>query len=255
MGYDIESYWSRVADQIQSRGSGNPIAGDDNPFLRYKRSKFLRRFLSTLDVSGRTVLEVGCGPGGNLLELAPLKPERLIGVDISAHMLALAATNLEGFPVELTKTDGQNLPLADRSVDIAYTVTVLQHNVDVAGVARLIGELCRVTADQIVIMEDTGHTASVREGSSFIARPAETYITEFERHGFRLQSRTSLNLFFSRQAYKVFRRLLVPASHREGEPFGRFANAVLSRVLVMTRLFDDLRPETEDLTKMVFVRR
>jgi ubiquinone/menaquinone biosynthesis C-methylase UbiE len=255
VGYDIESYWSRVADEIQSRGNGNSVAGDDNPFLRYKRSKFLRRFLSTLDVSGRTVLEVGCGPGGNLLELAPLKPESLIGVDISAHMLALATKNLDRFSVELMKTDGQNLPLGDRSVDLAYTVTVLQHNVDAAGVARLIGELCRVTADQIVIMEDTGHTATAREDSSFIARPVEAYITGFERLGFQLQSRTYLNLFFSRQAYKVIRRLLVPASHHEGEPFGAVANAVLSLVLVITRVFDDLKSEREDLTKMVFVRR
>jgi len=64
MPYHVESYWSRVADEIRKRGPGNYVAGDDDPYYRYKRSKFLQRFLSALDVAGRTVLELGCGPGG-----------------------------------------------------------------------------------------------------------------------------------------------------------------------------------------------
>lgn len=179
-----------MAGEIRKRGAGNYVAGDD-PYYRYKRAKFLRLFLATLDVAGRRVLELGCGPGGNLRELVRRGPASLVGIDISASMLDLARQTLEGRSVELKKTDGHRLPLEDRSIDLAYTVTVLQHNVDPAGLTRVIAELCRVTAERIVIMEDTGTTLTASEGTTGIARPIDAYRTEFARHGFRLESATS----------------------------------------------------------------
>jgi hypothetical protein len=46
MAYQVESYWSCVADEIRKRASGRYVAGDDDPYYRYKRAKFLSRFLS-----------------------------------------------------------------------------------------------------------------------------------------------------------------------------------------------------------------
>ncbi len=254
VGYDIEPYWSRVAAEIETRSTGNCVAGDDDPYYRYKRAKFLRRFLATLDVSGRRVLELGCGPGGNLLELVQRGPSLLFGIDISASMLTLARQTLEGRSVDLRKTGGEHLPLEDRSVDLAYTVTVLQHNVDSAALTRVMSELCRVTAEQIVIMEDTGDTAAVSEGSTHIARPIDVYRMEFARHGFRLESATYLNVRYSRRVHQAIRRRLVPSTHREGEPLRATVKAVLALALAITRQLDDRSPDTADLTKMVFVR-
>ena len=254
MDYDIESYWSGVAAEIRRRGTGNYVAGDDDPYYRYKRDKFLRRFLATLDVAGQRVLELGCGPGGNLRELARRAPASLVGIDISAAMLALAGQNLEGCSVELKKTDGQRLPLEDRTIDLALTVTVLQHNVNPAGLGRVIAELCRVTGGRIVIMEDTGDMITAAKGRSWITRPVAVYQAEFERHGFHLESATYLNVRHSRRAHAVVRRLFMPATHREGEPFGAAVNTILDLVLTITRRLDDRSPDNRDLTKMVFVR-
>ncbi len=68
-----------------ARGAGKSLlAGDDNPYLRMKRKKFLGRFLDAKDFRSKIVLEVGCGPGGNLLRIAQRSsPKKLIGVDIS----------------------------------------------------------------------------------------------------------------------------------------------------------------------------
>jgi SAM-dependent methyltransferase len=129
--YHPESYWSRVATEIRKRGPHNCLAGDDNPFLRYKRQKFLARFLSTIDFDSKVVLEVGPGPGGNLLQIVQTtRARRVIGIDISREMLDLAAETLKGCEtiVELQKTDGEHLPLADAVVDLSFTVTVLHHN-------------------------------------------------------------------------------------------------------------------------------
>ncbi|MBC36107.1 MAG: hypothetical protein CL663_08720 [Bacteroidetes bacterium] len=67
--YHPEKYWSEVGSRIQEREQGkNVIAGDDEPFYRYKRVKFLK-LLKEIDFDRKKVLEVGCGPGGNLLEM------------------------------------------------------------------------------------------------------------------------------------------------------------------------------------------
>ena len=254
MHYDIESYWSRVANEIGRRESGKLVAGDDDPYYRYKRRKFLRRFLATLDVAGQRVLELGCGPGGNLFEIARREPAFLIGIDISSSMLSLARRTLQGFVVELKKTDGKHLPLENLSVDKAFTVTVLQHNVDPVGLGRVVAELCRVTVRQIVIFEDTGVTVTALEGSAAISRPVETYRAEFERNGFRLESTTYLKTRASRRAHGILRRLFVPANHREGEPLSTPIRAMLTLALTITRPLDDVVPEKGDLTRMAFVR-
>jgi SAM-dependent methyltransferase len=256
MAYNVETHWSRVAEEIRRRGPGNYVAGDDDPFHRYKRAKFLRRFLSTLNVARSTVLELGCGPGGNLLELARRSPGTLIGVDISTSMLDLAAQTLaqSTVPIQLRKTDGQHIPLDDQTADIAFTVTVLQHNVDPAMLSRIVSELCRVTVRQIVIMEDTGTTLSVGHDATGMARPVDAYRAEFARHGFGLRSATYLNLRVSRWAQRALWGRLVPSSHREGQPLGFVYRALLMSALAITRHLDDASPDTQDLTKMVFTR-
>ena len=113
-GYDPEVYWSRVAQEIRKRGD-NYIAGDDNPYFRYKRRKFLKDFLDTINFQSKSVLEVGSGPGGNLKHLATYSaPKKIFGADVSKTMLEIATENLRGLPVTLVKTDGASLPFPDQ---------------------------------------------------------------------------------------------------------------------------------------------
>ena len=39
-GYDREAYWDKVAEEISSRNDLKIIAGDDEPYYRYKRKLF-----------------------------------------------------------------------------------------------------------------------------------------------------------------------------------------------------------------------
>ena len=87
MTYNPEPYWSYVGQQIQKRAGDNVIAGDDNPYHAYKRSKFLRRFLDTIDFQSKTIMEVGFGPGGNLRHIVSHhRPASILGADISQTM-------------------------------------------------------------------------------------------------------------------------------------------------------------------------
>ena len=62
--YQPEPYWSEVANRIKSRKGESIIAGDDEPYYRYKRKKFLS-MLNSVNFKEKSVLEIGCGPGGN----------------------------------------------------------------------------------------------------------------------------------------------------------------------------------------------
>ena len=143
--YHAETHWSRVGREIAQRQGPNFVAGDDDPYYRYKRAKFVERFLETLDVDGKTVLEVGSGPGGNLKHLLEHRhAAKLMGVDLAQPMVDLARTHLPP-SVEITKVDGTSLPFADQSIDLTYTVTVLQHNTSEPMLRSLVNEICRVT--------------------------------------------------------------------------------------------------------------
>ena len=63
MAYNPETYWSRVGQEIEKRAGDNVIAGDNNPYYAYKRSKFLRRFLPPIS-SANTWRYERCAPTG-----------------------------------------------------------------------------------------------------------------------------------------------------------------------------------------------
>jgi hypothetical protein len=206
-----ESYWSRVANEIKKRGPQNCLAGDDNPFFRYKRQKFLARFLSTIEFNSK-VLEVGPGPGGNLLQIVrPGRPRRVIGIDISSEMLDLEGKTLKGYEtvVELHKSDGEHFLLADAAVDLTCSVTVLHQNTDTHMFQGLVSEVCRVTRHTVVLMEDTGGYYC---DASFVARPVEAYEAECRKHGFKLRNCQCLGLRASRRAHDQTRAGLAKPS-------------------------------------------
>lgn len=257
MIYDPKRHWTEVAERIRRRGGDDRIAGDDSPYYRYKRRKFVRRFLRGLAVRDRVVLELGCGPGGNLAELASAAPRALVGVDLSPAMLALAAANLEGRRerVTLRESDGWTIPLADRTVDLAFTVTALQHDTDPAMLRAIVGELCRVTRETIVLFEDTGGELDpVPADRSTIARPVASYRTACEPHGFRLAGARHLGLRASRPVHARIRGALGNPAHRVGEPLPRPATIAMAAALVFTRMLDGVLADDRDLTEMTFVR-
>jgi SAM-dependent methyltransferase len=72
------------------------------------------------DVSGRDVLEVGCGSAPCARWLAE-QGARVVGLDLSAGMLryAAAAGEATGLPVPLVRANAERLPFASGSFDIA----------------------------------------------------------------------------------------------------------------------------------------
>jgi len=252
--YDPEPYWDRVASEIQRRGPGNFVAGDDDPYARYKRQKCLRVFLGTLNFDSKVVLEVGSGPGGNLLHVLQAGASRVIGADVSGAMLDLSAKALEGRrdAVELHKIDGGRLPLNDKTVDLTFTVTVLQHVTGAATFQALVGEMCRVTRGAVVVVEDTGAERPASVGGGYLVRTVHAYEVECRKHGFQLIDRRYLGLRASRSAYALARRLFVSSDHTEGARHDAGAAAGMRLLLALARPLDALIEDHGDLTRMVF---
>ena len=77
------------------------------------------------DLSGKFVLDAGCG-AGRFSEIALSLGAKLIGVDFSSSTNA-AASNLNSGEKLIIQSDLSALPLKDQSMDFIYCIGVLQH--------------------------------------------------------------------------------------------------------------------------------
>ena len=109
-------------------------------------------------------LDVGCGPGIDIAEMARLMPDgaHISGVDISETMIAEARrrTASLGTRVSLRTGDAADLPYPDQAFDVCRAATVLQH---VPDPARVIQEMARVTrpGGRVGVLEFDQETAFV----------------------------------------------------------------------------------------------
>lgn len=95
------------------------------------------------------VLDVGCGPGDLVREMARLRSRVgqhgdwgiLVGFDFSPGMIAKAVEAAIGLPVHFFVGDAQNLPFPDRAFDVVMARHMLYH---VPDIGRAVAEAARV---------------------------------------------------------------------------------------------------------------
>jgi ubiquinone/menaquinone biosynthesis C-methylase UbiE len=248
--YNVEEYWSNVADRIDDRSGRNIIAGDDEPYYRLKRKKFLDLFRSE-DYSGKSILEIGPGPGGNLSEVFKKNPGKLVGADISQSMIELAGKHINP-SIELVKIDGSVLPFKSDSFDYIYTVTVLQHNTDKEKLEALMAEMARVSANEIVIYERV--ESEIRGDKLNFGRPIEYYASFFKKHGFELKTTRFLDIQLSYMLAGFSRRYLNSNAREEGEPLNKFSLFVQTIGIPITSFLDKFISQKRDLAQLRFVK-
>jgi ubiquinone/menaquinone biosynthesis C-methylase UbiE len=89
------------------------------------------------DLSGRKVLDIGCGKGRFARVLSEKHPAAEIwGLDISEEMLRFVPVGIQTRAGSMT-----DLPFADATFDCAYATESLEHAVDIE---RAVKEMCRV---------------------------------------------------------------------------------------------------------------
>lgn len=82
------------------------------------------------DVSGKTIVDYGCGLGDNTVLLAS-RGARVVGVDISPELIELAEKRLAAHnffnQTEFRIGSAHELPLEDESVDVVFGMAILHH--------------------------------------------------------------------------------------------------------------------------------
>lgn len=95
------------------------------------------------------VLDVGCGPGDLMCEMARLRSRMdqhggwgiLVGFDFSPGMIVKAAETATDLPVHFFVGDAQSLPFPDRAFDVVMARHMLYH---VPDIGRAVAEAARV---------------------------------------------------------------------------------------------------------------
>lgn len=250
--YHPETYWNEVAGKISGREDGHFIAGDDEPYYRYKRKKFLRIF-HTIDLRNKKVMEVGCGPGGNLLLAAEQDPSRLVGADLSGEMLSLAEKNLAGKNVELALIRDHSFPFADNTFDIVFTSTVLQHTTSDADLAATVAEMCRVSKSDVYIFERI--EKKIKGNESCLGRTVDFYEQLFLEHDFVLVKKKFLFIQASYVMAGLTRKLFNSKKRREGESLTKLSIWLQRIMLPVTKMFDKIVKAERDLAMLHFKMR
>jgi SAM-dependent methyltransferase len=96
-----------------------------------------------------TVLEFGCNAGRNLVEVQKVVPgAKVVGLDVNGDAVQFG---VESYGLELHVAGEEFLAeLSDVSVDVAFTVSALDH---VPDIGRVFDELTRVTRRALVLLE------------------------------------------------------------------------------------------------------
>jgi ubiquinone/menaquinone biosynthesis C-methylase UbiE len=141
----IERYWNeRIHDlEMTEHPVGSREFFDDLDDYRFDKLHYLPQLVDFAGYRGRTLLEVGCGIGTDLVRFAR-GGAIVTGVDLSRTAIELARKNFDLHGVQARSLDianGEALPFADESFDVVYGHGVLQYTADPI---RMIAECHRV---------------------------------------------------------------------------------------------------------------
>lgn len=247
--YNIEDYWDEVAQKISIRSDGKIIAGDDEPYYRYKRKNFLKLF-NSIGFADKKILELGSGPGGNLQLLLKKHCKELIGVDISEKMIELSKQILLGENVRIFKIDGAILPFEDGYFDIVFSSTVLQHNTDETQLRKLVKEICRVSGSDVILFERIER--KIKGHDTNVGRPVEYYEALLKESNFVLSQTKFLPIQASYFVCGAIRKIFNSKTRKEGESLSKTSLLLEKLFLPVTELFDQIVPSKRDLAMLYF---
>jgi SAM-dependent methyltransferase len=145
-------YWSRHNVTAHRRFASRE---DSLAYFRWRQLQYLFNddSLPYGELSGKVVLDFGCGPGDDLVGIVEQsEPARLIGADVSPTSLSEAHDRLALHGPACVEfvllREGERLPLEDDSVDVVVSMGVLHH---VPALTEVLLELGRVLrADGVI---------------------------------------------------------------------------------------------------------
>lgn len=133
---DVKDFWNRNVCQtefIKSGELGSREFFEESERIRYKYHFYLPQLFNEIlrNKPGGKLLEVGCGMGTDLLQLAH-RGLKVTGIDLTEEGIDLAKKRFEmyGIPAELKVDDAENLSFGENVFDVVYSFGVLHHTPD-----------------------------------------------------------------------------------------------------------------------------
>lgn len=160
--------------------------------LRYERS-----LAGCNPIQGKTVIDIGCGPGHYSVALAQRGASRVLGVDFASGMIDIAKKRAEGAGVSdrCTFTLGDFLEATgDEQFDYAIVMGFMDY-----------------IADPLALMQKV---LKVTRGKAFFSFPADGGVLAWQRR-MRYKSRCELYLYSEPQIRGLISKLNVKASSVE----------------------------------------
>jgi spore coat polysaccharide biosynthesis protein SpsF len=165
---------STRATSLEQLSAGNFGAAyiERNRLLDERRASFWSGLVHAWPI--RSVLEIGCGQGGNLKPLAAaLDPHDVWGVDVNEDALALARIHAPG--VNVVASRARRLPFRDGLADLAFTVGVLIHQPETT-LPIVMAELVRCSARFVLWAE---YHAAATEEVPYHDQPGSLYRRDY----------------------------------------------------------------------------
>jgi ubiquinone/menaquinone biosynthesis C-methylase UbiE len=136
----IQTYWNeRIHDLEMTRHPvGTREFFDDLEDYRFDKLHYLPQLVDFAAYRGRTLLEVGCGIGTDLVRFAQ-NGALVTGVDLSSTAIELAQRNFAQrgvTAVDLRVANAEALPFDDASFDVVYGHGVVQYTADAPSLIR-----------------------------------------------------------------------------------------------------------------------
>ncbi len=169
------------------------------PFDIYRKDKLIKLLNLRQLAEGRSVLEIGCGVGDLLKEIARYNPKELYGVDSSEKMVAYSREYLKEEKVDVQVANVFRLPFPEKSFDLVVVMSEFQYVPDDGQVERLMYEVCRVARQWVILVEETSPEETVKE--NLIARTIEQYKTEMKKKRFYLRKVDILDIAATSYVY------------------------------------------------------
>jgi SAM-dependent methyltransferase len=141
---DVRRYWNtHIHDlEISAHPPGTPGFFADLDHYHFEKLHHLLRLVNFDAWRGRSVLDVGCGAGVEIVRFARAGA-RTFGVDLSEQAVGLTRENLrhQKLAAALAVADGEALPFPDNHFDYVFAHGVVQYAADDA---RVVAECHRV---------------------------------------------------------------------------------------------------------------
>lgn len=148
---NLDQYRSRLQDKERAARYSERFERGSRRRVNAREQAAVRTILAGLDEVD-VVLDVPCG-AGRFAALLGSDDRRLIGIDVAEEALVHARIRASqaGVSAEFLQGDASNLPLADDTVDCAFSNRLLHHILDRAERLKILRELRRVTRRHAIV--------------------------------------------------------------------------------------------------------